>query len=215
MQLPPTITFRGIEATPALEADVRRRIEKLETYYAPIMACRVLIELGQRHHEAGNRYHVRIDLTVPGDELVVAHDAGLHTNARDLKTLKTQKHAESDRDRRHAHVAVREAFEVARRRLQDFARRQRGAVKTSHRLPHGRIVRLFPEEGYGFIRTADGHDVYFQRNSVLNDAFARLTLGMDVSFAEERGDKGLQASTVKLASHAAPRRAPAVHTASR
>jgi len=68
MQLTPTITFRGVERTDALEAEVITRLRKLETYYQGTMGCRVLVELLQRHHEAGNRYHVRIDLTVPGKE---------------------------------------------------------------------------------------------------------------------------------------------------
>jgi Sigma 54 modulation protein / S30EA ribosomal protein len=78
MQLTPTITFRGIEPSAALEAKIRTRIDKLETYSPSIMGCHVLMELAQRHHEAGNRYHVRIDLTVPGEEIVVAHEASLH-----------------------------------------------------------------------------------------------------------------------------------------
>ena len=199
MQLPPTITFRGTEATAALEADIRRRIERLEPYYSPIMGCRVLVEPAQRHHEAGNRYHVRIDLTVPGEELVVAHEGGLHATAQDMDAAKSTKQSESDPERKHARVAVREAFDVARRRLQDYARRQRGAVKTAARQPRGRVVRLIPDEAYGFIEARDGHEVYFQKSSVLNNAFDRLAVGSEVSFAEEPGEKGPQASTVRVA----------------
>jgi cold shock CspA family protein/ribosome-associated translation inhibitor RaiA len=198
MQLQPTITFRGIGHSAALEADIRRRIDKLETYYAPMMACRVLVELAQRHHEAGNRYHVRIDLTVPGEEIVVAHEASLHATAQDVDAVEVTKWAEPDPERKHARVAVREAFDIARRRLQDCARRQRGATKVASRQPRGRIVRLFPVDEYGYIQAEDGHDVYFQKSSVLKNAFARLTVGSTVSFAEEPGEKGPQASTVKL-----------------
>ena len=81
MQLTPTITFRGIERTAALEAEVMTRLHKLETYYHRIMGCRVIVELVQRHHEAGNRYHVGIDLTVPGEEIVVTHEAGRHATS--------------------------------------------------------------------------------------------------------------------------------------
>ena len=55
-----------------------------------------------------------------------------------------------------------------------------------------------PEEGYGFLKTGDGREIYFHRNSVLDDAFARLKPGARVAFSEEMGDKGPQASTVKL-----------------
>jgi ribosome-associated translation inhibitor RaiA len=139
MQLTPTITFRGIDPSAALEAEIRTRIDKLETYYHSIMGCHVLVELAQRHHEAGNRYHVRIDLTVPGKEIVVAHEAGLHATDQDIHLAKATKQDEADPERKHALVAVREAFDIARRQLQDHARRHRGAVKTAARQPRGRV----------------------------------------------------------------------------
>lgn len=198
MQLTPTFTFRGIDPSAALEAEIRTRIDKLETYYHSIMGCRVLVELAQRHHEAGNRYHVRIDLTVPGEELVVAHEASLHATDQDIHLAKATKQEEADPERKHALVAVREAFDIARRQLQDYARRHRGTVKTSARPPRGRVVRLFPIDEYGYIEAEDGHEVYFQKSSVLKGAFDRLTVDSAVSFVEESGEKGAQASTVKL-----------------
>ncbi|MBZ5558025.1 MAG: HPF/RaiA family ribosome-associated protein [Acidobacteriia bacterium] len=198
MQLAPSITFRGIAPSETLEADILARIRKLETYYQAIMGCRVLVELAEHRHEAGSRYHVRIDLTVPGEEIVVAHDASLHATAQDVGLAKTTKGTDLDPERQHAFVAVREAFDVARRRLQDYGRRQRGAVKIPARSPRGRVVRLFPVDDYGYVEAEDGHEVYFQKHSVLKDAFDRLTVGSQVSFVEEPGDKGPQASTVKL-----------------
>jgi cold shock CspA family protein/ribosome-associated translation inhibitor RaiA len=198
MQLTPTITFRGIEGTAALESDIRARLRKLETYYPRIIGCRVLVELVQRHHGAGNRYHVRIDLTVPGEEIVVAHEAGLHATAQDVAAERLTKAAESDPERKHVRVAIREAFDAARRRLQDHARRQRGAVKTPARQARGRVSQLFPIDDYGYIEAEDGHELYFQKGSVLRGAFDRLALGSAVSFVEEQGEKGPQASTVKL-----------------
>ena len=130
MQRSPNITFRGIRPSPTLEADIVGRIEKLETYYKPIMGCRVLVEVSRRHHKTGNRCHVRIDLTVPGEDIVVAHEASLHATAKDTGRAKTTKQDEPNRERTHARVVIREAFATARRRLQDAARRQRGAVKT-------------------------------------------------------------------------------------
>jgi cold shock CspA family protein/ribosome-associated translation inhibitor RaiA len=198
MQLTPTLTFRGVERTTALETEILTRLRKLETYYGGIMGCRVLVELVQRHHEAGNRYHVRIDLTVPGEEIVVRHEAGLHATAQDVDAEKITKVAESDPERKHARVAIREAFDVARRRLQDYARRQRGAVKTATKRARGRVSQLFPIDEYGYIEAEDGHEVYFQKSSVLKDAFDRLAVDSAVSFVEEHGEKGPQASTVKL-----------------
>jgi cold shock CspA family protein/ribosome-associated translation inhibitor RaiA len=198
MQIAPVITFRGIESSEALEADIRDRIDKLETYYHSIIGCRVLVELAERHHEAGNRYHVRIELTVPGESIVVTHEPSLHATAQDMDAQKATKEAEPDPERKHAYVALREAFDIARRQLQDYARRQRGTVKTPARQPRGRVAQLFPVDQYGYIEAEDGHEVYFQKSTVLNDAFDRLTVGSPVSFVEEPGEKGPQASTVKL-----------------
>lgn len=198
MQLAPVITFRGMKPSAALESDIQARIAKLETYYGSIMACRVMVELGERHHERGNRFHVRIDLTVPGEEIVVAHEANLHATAQDVDAGKVARIAETDPERKHARVAVREAFDIARRRLQDYARRQRGTVKTAARQPRGRVSQLSPVDEYGYIETEDGRQVYFQKSSVLGNAFDRLAVGSEVSFSEESGEKGPQASTVKL-----------------
>lgn len=162
------------------------------------MGCRVLLELVQRHHETGNRYHVRIDLTVPGEEIVVAHEANLHATAQDADVEAATKADEPDPERKHARVAVHEAFDIARRRLQDYARRRRGAVKTAARQPRGRVSQLLPIDEYGYIEAEDGHEVYFHKASVLRNAFDRLAVGSAVLFAEEPGEKGPQASTVKL-----------------
>jgi cold shock CspA family protein/ribosome-associated translation inhibitor RaiA len=212
MQLTPTITFRGLGHSPSLESDIRERIAKLETYSPRITGCRVLLEFGQRHHRAGNHFHVRIDLTVPGEEIVVAHDASLRAAARAAGAVKTMKAAEPDPVRKHARVAIREAFDVARRKLQDYVRRQRGAVKASAGQALGRVVQLSPIDEYGYIVADDGHEVYFQKDSVLGRAFGRLAVGSAVSFAEELGRKGPQASTVKLL-HPRLRRKPSARPA--
>ena len=213
MQVTPTVTFRGFHPSPGLESDIERRIDRLSTYYGAIVACRVLVELAHRHHESGNRFHVRIELTVPGEQIVVRHEHGLHATAQDTDAERATKQDETDPERQHALVAVRQAFDVARRRLQDYARRQRGVVKRSARRPTGRVVKLFPADGYGFIETPSmsetgafetTHEVYFQRERVLDDAFDRLQVDTPVSFVEEPGEKGPQASTVRIVH---PRRA--------
>ena len=71
----------------------------------------------------------------------------------------------------------------------------------SNEFPRGRgvVTQLFPYEGYGFLETEDGLEVYFHRHSVLDAAFDRLEIGSVVRFVEETGIKGPQASTVALA----------------
>ena len=180
MQLPLQITFRDMEPSEAVETKIRERAAKLDEYYDRIMSCRVVVEAPHRHSHQGKLFHVRIDLTVPNGELVVNREPAAH-------------HAHED-----VYVAVRDAFNAAQRRLADYARRQRRDVKTHESTPAARVARLFPDEGYGFIEAPDGHEVYFHKNSVLNDAFERLEVGSVVQFLEEQGDKGPQASTVRL-----------------
>ncbi len=176
MEIPLQITVRDLSPSDAIEAHIRERAVRLERFHDRIVGCRVVVEAPHRHRHQGVLYHVRIDLTVPGGELVVKR--------------------ESNED---AYVAVRDAFDAARRRLEDYARRQRGVLKTHGGLLLGRVSKLFPEEGYGFIETPDGREIYFHRNSVLNDGFDRLEIGREVRFSEEPGEQGPQASTVRLA----------------
>ena len=65
-------------------------------------------------------------------------------------------------------------------------------------MPRAIVSALFPEKGYGFLTTPDGREFYFHKNSVLHDKFKNLKIGMKVRFVEELGEKGAQASTVKV-----------------
>ena len=180
MQLPLQVTFRNIPPSEALEAKIHEKVDKLEKFYDRLIGCRVALEVPHRHHQ-GNLYHIRIDLTVPGGELVVDRTPPEHQAHEDI------------------YVAVHDAFDAAKRKLQDYARLQRQDVKT-HEVPQlpGRVKKLFPMEGYGFLETADGYEIYFHRNSVLDHAFDELKVGGEVSFVEEAGEKGPQASTVRF-----------------
>ena len=97
------------------------------------------------------------------------------------------------------YTAVRDAFQAAERQVEAFSERQRGAVKTPVLPPEGQVVRIFQEEGFGFIAAPDGREVYFHRNAVLDPpGFEKLEVGARVRFAEEQGFEGPQASTVNL-----------------
>lgn len=109
MQLPLQITFRHMEASPALEARIRQRADELEHFYGRITSCRVVVECRHKHKQQGKTFEVRIGMTVPGGELAVGRDTGLN-------------HAHED-----AHVAVRDAFDAARRQIEDYAREHSGA----------------------------------------------------------------------------------------
>ena len=132
--IPTQVTFRGLRHLDAIEADIRERVAWLEQFYDGIIQCRVLVEVPHRHRRDGRHFHVRIELTVPaGAPIVISHEPSLHGT---LKHVEDSHHkaAEIDAVHRYAAVAIGQAFDAARRRLEDFAREQRGAVKT-HEAP--------------------------------------------------------------------------------
>lgn len=197
-KFPLQVTFRNVEPLAAMELRIRSEAAKLETFYDRIMGCRVSVESPHRHHREGSPYHVRIDLTVPGGELVVKHEPSVRTRARRSGETAMKKHSEARDPHKNLRQAISGAFKAAGRRLQDYARRQRGDVKHRESRPLANVSRLFRENGYGFLETPEGREIYFHRDSVLNRAFGRLKVGTSVSFAEEQGDKGPQASTVRI-----------------
>jgi cold shock CspA family protein len=96
------------------------------------------------------------------------------------------------------YVAIRDAFDASRRLLEDHVRQGRSEVKL-HSVPdHGRVARLLPGQDYGFILSADGNEIYFHRNSVVNGGFGALAIGDEVRFVAQPSEsaEGPQASTV-------------------
>jgi cold shock CspA family protein len=196
--IPVQVTFRGLAHSDALEADIRERADWLEQFHTGIVRCRVLVEIPHRHRNEGRHVHVRVEVTVPASEpIVVSHEPSLHGRLKDAAESAHHKESEIEAVHRYAHVAVHEAFDIARRRLEDVARGQRGTVKAHEPPAHGTVAEISPADGYGFIQ-ADERLVYFNRASVLNDAFDELAVGTPVAFAEEAGEKGPQASTVRV-----------------
>jgi cold shock CspA family protein len=186
-----------MDSSAEAEEWIRKEGTKLDEFYNRIMACRVVVELPSHHRKFGSLYHVRIDLTVPGGELVVKREPSLHRSVQQIGEKRFTKHLEVKVPHRELRQAIDDAFKEMGRRLQDYARCQRGDVKTHEPAPRARISKLFPEEGYGFLETPGGREIYFHKNSVLDGGFERLKVGMAVRFAEEEGEKGPQASTVR------------------
>jgi ribosomal subunit interface protein len=179
MTIPLQVTFKGMDASPALEARIRDKAARLERFAARIQRCHVTIEAPHRRHRQGKLFRARIELVVPRGEVVVTR--------------------ESPQDQAHedAYVAVRDAFDAAVRRLEDHVRRLDRRVKHHEpALRHGRVARFVAGEAYGFIETSDGQEVYFHRNSVVDGAFDQLKVGDAVRLAVAEGEKGPQASTV-------------------
>jgi cold shock CspA family protein/ribosome-associated translation inhibitor RaiA len=197
MILPVQVTFRNMESSEAVKRWVREEARKLDEFYSKITGCRVVVELPNRHRKSGNLFHVRVDLTVPGREMVVKRQPNLRALPARVEK-KAAKRLEVKAPHKDLRQAINDAFGAMRRRLQNYSRRHRLEVKTHEGPPLARVARVFPREGFGFLETADGREIYFHKNSVLNNSFERLTVGSRVSFVEEKGVQGPQASTVKL-----------------
>ena len=206
--LPLQITFRNVNVPPDAELWIRSEAAKLATFYPRIMGCRVAV-VAPQHHREGNPYHVRIDLTVPGSELVIKHEPSLKSNVHQSGESAVKKHHETRSPHKNLRQAVNDAFKAACRRLQDYARHQRGDVKRSASQPVAKITQLFPDKSYGFLLTPEGQEIYFHKDSVLHHAFSRLKIGTTVNFSEEQGEKGLQASSVRVATKQGRSRQPA------
>jgi len=197
MLLPVQVTFRNVENSAGLEELVQKEVAKLEHFYDRISSCRVAVERPQRA-KSSKLYHVRIDLGLPNGELVVKHAPTLHGSLQDIKIEKSRKEAESVLLHKTPQRAIHEAFGEMRRRLQDYARRQEGSVKSLQKMAEATVKEIFPDQGYGVLETADGREVYFHQASVLDGHFDQIRPSTRVRFAEEMGDKGPQASTVNV-----------------
>lgn len=181
MRLPLQISFRNLGPSEAITARIREKAGELERFYSGIISCRVMVEALHRHHRKGRLYHVRIQIGVPGGEIVISREHQLAHEHEDV------------------YVAIRDSFAAATRKLEDHVRRRRAATKV-HEVPlHGRVARIFSYEGYGFIETPQGIEVYFDRNAIIGGSFADLEVGDEVRFAmaEGEGEKGPQASSVQ------------------
>jgi cold shock CspA family protein len=179
--LPLQITFRNVPPSEAIESKIRERASHLEAFSDRIMRCHVVVEAPHRHRRKGYLYSVRIDLTVPGEEIAI-------NRVPDAK-----------RAQRDMNVAIRDAFDAARRKLEDHARRFRGDVKTHEAAAAGRVVRVEPLDGYGFLETPGGLRVYFHENALVGCTIAELEPDTEVRFvlAEGEGLEGPQASMVR------------------
>ncbi len=197
MLLPVQVTFRNLQDSAGLEEIVQKEAAKLERFYDRISSCRVVVERPQRA-ESSKIFHVRIDLGVPNGELVVRHTPTLHGTLQDTRTGASRQEAESVLVHKTPQRAIHEAFHEMRRRLQDYARKQEGSVKNIQKMAKGSVTEIFNDRGYGFLESEDGRGIYFNQASVLDGHFPRLRIGTRVQFAEEMGDHGPQASTVKV-----------------
>jgi len=120
MQIPMQITIRDIEHSEALETHIRDKVQKLDEFFNRIISCRVVVEMPHKHHSQGKQFNVRIDIGVPGNEIVVNRD-----------------HSDD------VYIAFRDAFNASKRQLEDYARKIRGDVKTHESNLTSERINLF------------------------------------------------------------------------
>jgi cold shock CspA family protein len=181
MQIPVEIAFQHFEPSEDLRAAIAKQLERLEKFSNRITSCRVVVSAPARRHHKGDLYEVDIRIALPGGKDVIVGKR--HGDEPELE---------------HPLVAIKRAFDRAIREIEDAVRELRGDVKLHVPEAHGRVAKLIAGEDYGFIETPDGREIYFHRNAVLDGMFDRLTVGAEVRFVEEEGEKGAQASTVRL-----------------
>jgi cold shock CspA family protein/ribosome-associated translation inhibitor RaiA len=159
-----------------VEADVQlmvtERLEALNAPYDDILHARVAFIKHERHNKGSDE--VRMFLTLSGKSFSIKRQAD---------TLDE---------------ALNDALDVVTRQVREFRQIRQHAAKVPTPHPRGRIIRLFPEEGYGFIETESHQEVYFHENAVHHIAFEDLEVGMTVELSVEAGHQGPQASRVTL-----------------
>ena len=182
MTVPLELTFRNVTKTEALEDLINQKVEKLEQVCDYMTSCRVVVEQPQKHQQTGSPYRIRIAINVPpGHEVVVRREASEGDIHDPLPQI------------------IRDAFDTARRKLKRLVEKQRADVKVQTDQENQAIVtKVFRDEGYGFLRGVDGKEVYFHRNSVINNDFDRIDVGTGVRYVNAIGEKGPQATTVQI-----------------
>lgn len=185
MDVPLQIAFKNLESSQFVERLVRERVSRLERFHKHIIGCRVLIEVPHRAPETGKvPLGISVEVEVPGGKSIVAKDQ------------------EERHESKNDHTAViNRAFDKVQRQLEDHGDIRQGAVK-AHASDgvSGRVIRMFPEQNYGFVEIAGSADLYFTRNAVVSGSYDTLQVGQTVrvTVATDEGPMGPQASSVRV-----------------
>ncbi len=181
MDVPPEIAFRNVDPSDRLKALILEGIEKLEKVHPHLISCRTTVADTTPGRHSGNTYRVQLEMAVPNRTVIV--------DQSDPEAIEHQ----------DVEQAIRQAFSIARNRLQEVKERSRGEVKTSRLPPHGRVTKLLvDDEGvrYGFLESREGRQIYFHEEALVDLDIEELEVGDEVRYAAAEGEKGPQASTV-------------------
>lgn len=187
METAPRVDFQGMEPSSAFRDDIMRRIKRLEDRFGRLTACRVDVRAPSGRHHTGGPYEIHIYLSLP-----------------DGREVAVKRAPPQDERFQRFEFALHDAFQRAERQLQEEVERMRGEVKRRAEPTTEVIRRLMREDGYGFLEGEDGREIYFHRNSIVEHGFDNLQTGARVSFSEEEGEEGPQATHVKPLGEEAP-----------
>lgn len=184
MDVPLQIAFKDMESSDFMEGLIRERAARLEQFHDHIVSCRVVVDFPHRSAQGAKPpIGVAVEVTVPGSKMIVAKEAqNRHEAKGDVATV------------------VNRAFERVERQLEDHRDIRQGDVKVHAADGEtGRVVRLFPDQNYGFVEVVGAPDLYFTRNAVLDGSYDDLEVGsmVRVTLATTEGPMGPQASSVR------------------
>lgn len=178
MKFPLQIQFKDIEKSDLFYNAIWDHVDRLEKFYDRIVSCHVVVSQPHRHKTQGNIYHIQVRLYLPGEDVFISTEPEKNAAHEDFN------------------IALRDVFDVTRKRLEDYVRKMRGFVKEKQVQSSGKVLRIFSGDRFGFIVTPDNREIYFHENSVLNHRFDSLQIGDEVRFSEEMGEKGPQVTSM-------------------
>lgn len=186
MEKPLQIAFKDTESSEYIENLIRQRVERLERFNRRIIGCRVVVEIPHRSPGSAKLpMGISVEVEVPGRNKIIAKDI---EDRHDMKS-------------NNQTAVVNRVFDAVQRQLEDVTDIIRGDVKQHEgTLETGVVVRLFPEQNYGFVEVKDSPDLYFTRNAMANGNFDEVEVGtiVQVTRATAEGPMGPQASSVRL-----------------
>ncbi|NBC46841.1 MAG: cold shock domain-containing protein [Gammaproteobacteria bacterium] len=183
MQTPLELNFHDVPRSEWSETLIEDRVARLERFSDQIISCTVIVSQPHKHQHKGNPYKVSIEVRLPRNRrLMVAEEPNEVPSAE-----------------ANLHPVIVSAFSAMEERLKHAGEpRRRDALRPAPDEARGLVVRLFEDQGYGFLRTPDGEERYFHRNAVLHDDFDRLGIGTEVRFEPSTGDAGPAASSLQI-----------------
>ena len=185
MERPLQIAFKNMDSSKSLEALIRGRVERLNRFHAHITGARVVVEVPHRSPESGKQpIGITVEVDVPSRNPIVGK------GKQDRREMKGDQSA-----------IINRVFETVERQLGQIADIRNHDVKQHGSAGEtGVVVRIFPEEDYGFVEVKGSPDLHFTRNSVAANAFDELKIGtvVHVTRAAAEGPMGPQAISVKL-----------------